>query len=82
VNYQLSLDHGDLAALVSMGPSARHITPQALAARARSLSTPFTVTVDLQIRVFTRLPRRSDELCHSPRSRSRATMPVDNEMLG
>jgi 23S rRNA (guanine745-N1)-methyltransferase len=55
VNYQLSLDHADLTTLVSMGPSSRHITPQALAARVRSLPSPFTVTVDLQIRVF---PRR------------------------
>ena len=54
VNYQLSLDHADLTALVSMGPSARHITPQALAARVRSLPSPFTVTVDLQIRLFRR----------------------------
>jgi 23S rRNA (guanine745-N1)-methyltransferase len=54
VNYRLSLDHADLATLVSMGPSARHITPQALAARICSLSSPFTVTVDLQITVFAR----------------------------
>jgi 23S rRNA (guanine745-N1)-methyltransferase len=54
VNYLLSLDHADLTTLVSMGPSARHITPQALAARIRSLPSPFTVTVDLQIRVFAR----------------------------
>jgi 23S rRNA (guanine745-N1)-methyltransferase len=54
VNYQLSLDHADLTALVSMGPSARHITPQALAARISSLPSPFAVTVDLQIRVFQR----------------------------
>jgi 23S rRNA (guanine745-N1)-methyltransferase len=54
VNYQLSLDHENLTALVSMGPSARHITPQALAARIRSLPSPFTVTVDLQIRVLQR----------------------------
>jgi 23S rRNA (guanine745-N1)-methyltransferase len=54
VNYRLSLDHTDLTALVSMGPSARHITPQALAARIRSLSIPFTVTFDLRIRVFQR----------------------------
>lgn len=54
VNYQLSLDHADLATLVSMGPSARHITPQALAARICSLPSPFTVTVDLQITVFVR----------------------------
>jgi 23S rRNA (guanine745-N1)-methyltransferase len=54
VNYQLSLDHADLTALVSMGPSARHITPQALAARISSLPSPFTVTVDLRIWVFQR----------------------------
>src|SRR3984957_18639603 len=54
LNYRLSLDHADLTALVSMGPSARHITAHALAARIRSLPSPFTVTVDLQIRVFQR----------------------------
>jgi 23S rRNA (guanine745-N1)-methyltransferase len=54
VNYRLTLDYADLTALVSMGPSARHIAPQALAARIRSLPRPFTVTVDLQIRVFQR----------------------------
>ena len=54
--HQLSLD-ADLTALVAMGPSARRITPQALAARIRSLPSPFTVTVDLQIRV---LQRRRD----------------------
>jgi hypothetical protein len=63
VNYRLSLDHADLTALVSMGPSARHITPHALAARINSLPSPFTVTVDLQIRVFQRprdLSRRAE----------------------
>jgi 23S rRNA (guanine745-N1)-methyltransferase len=54
VNYRLSLDHADLTALVSMGPSARHITPLALAARINSLPSPLTVTVDLQIRAFRR----------------------------
>ena len=57
VNYQLSLDHADLSALVSMGPSARHITPQQLAARIGSLPSPCTVTVDLQVSV---LHRRQD----------------------
>ena len=54
VNYRLSLDHADLTALVSMGPSARHTTQQTLAARIRSLPSPFTVTVDLHITVFQR----------------------------
>jgi 23S rRNA (guanine745-N1)-methyltransferase len=52
VNYQLKLDHADLTALVTMGPSARHITPQDLAARIRGLPSPVTVTVDLQIRAL------------------------------
>jgi 23S rRNA (guanine745-N1)-methyltransferase len=56
VNYRLSLDHADLAALVAMGPSARHITPQALAVRIRALPDPATATADLQIRVYRRRP--------------------------
>ena len=49
----------DLTAMVSMGPSAHHITPQALAARIRSLPSRFTVTIDLRIRVFQRPGDRS-----------------------
>jgi 23S rRNA (guanine745-N1)-methyltransferase len=64
VNYQLSLDHADLTTLVSMGPSARHITPQALAARVRTLPSPFTVTVELEIRVFTH--RQGPHLARPP----------------
>ena len=52
LSYQLSLDHADLTALVSMGPSARHITPSALEDRVSRLPSPFTVTVDLKISVF------------------------------
>ena len=52
VNYELSLDHADLAALVMMGPSARHISPEALATRIRALPSPVPVTVDVQFRVF------------------------------
>jgi len=52
VNHELKLDHADLTALVTMGPSARHITPQDLAARIRGLPSPVTVTVDLQIRAL------------------------------
>jgi 23S rRNA (guanine745-N1)-methyltransferase len=54
VNYQLSLDHADLAALVMMGPSAHHIAPQALADRIGALPDPAMATVDLRIRVFRR----------------------------
>ena len=59
VNYQLSMDHADLAALVTMGPSARHISPQSLAARIRALPSPVTVTVDVQFRVFQRRERHA-----------------------
>jgi 23S rRNA (guanine745-N1)-methyltransferase len=52
VDYQLCLDHAGITALVSMGPSARHLTPRALAARISVLPSPFTVTVDLQIRAL------------------------------
>ncbi len=59
VNYQLSLDHADLAALVTMGPSARHISPESLAARIRALPSPVAVTVDVQFRVFQRRERHA-----------------------
>src|ERR1700733_6614952 len=52
VNYHLNLDHAELTALVTMGPSPRHITPQELTARIRAMPSPVTVTVDLQIRAF------------------------------
>lgn len=54
VRYPLSLDHANLTALVSMGPSARHIAPPVLADRIRALPSPFTVTVDVRIKVFPR----------------------------
>jgi hypothetical protein len=40
VNYQLSMDHADLAALVTMGPSARHVTSASLATRIRAQPSP------------------------------------------
>jgi 23S rRNA (guanine745-N1)-methyltransferase len=52
LRYQLSLDHADLTAVVAMGPSARHLTPRALAVRVSRLPAPFTVTVDLKISAF------------------------------
>jgi 23S rRNA (guanine745-N1)-methyltransferase len=52
VTYRLTLDHADLTALVAMGPSARHITTDVLAARIGALPDPATVTVDVRIRVY------------------------------
>jgi 23S rRNA (guanine745-N1)-methyltransferase len=59
VNYQLNLDHADLTALVSMGPSARHIMPHALAAGLRSLPSPATVTVDLKVIILSNRRKHS-----------------------
>ncbi len=59
VRYSLSLDHKDLAALVSMGPSARHVAPSMLAASVRTLPSPVTVTADVRIKVFQRPGVRS-----------------------
>ncbi len=52
LRYRLALDHAALTALVTMGPSARHLTQEALAARIHALPSPATVTADLQIRAY------------------------------
>ena len=52
LRYQLRLGHADVTALVTMGPSARHITPGALAARVAALPDPVTVTVDVELRRY------------------------------
>jgi 23S rRNA (guanine745-N1)-methyltransferase len=54
VRYQLRRSHPDLTALVSMGPSARHISPDELAARVAALPAPVPVTVDVQVRSYAR----------------------------
>jgi 23S rRNA (guanine745-N1)-methyltransferase len=54
LRYELSLDHAALTALVTMGPSARHVTQETLAARVHALPAPVTVTIDLRIRVYRR----------------------------
>jgi 23S rRNA (guanine745-N1)-methyltransferase len=52
VRYELRLGHADLTALVAMGPSARHITADALAARVGGLPDTVPVTVDVQLRSY------------------------------
>jgi 23S rRNA (guanine745-N1)-methyltransferase len=54
VTCRLSMDRADLTALVTMGPSARHIPPHILAARVRAMPGPVSVTVDVRIMVFRR----------------------------
>jgi 23S rRNA (guanine745-N1)-methyltransferase len=50
--YQLRLGHAELTNLVAMGPSARHIGADELAARVAALPAPVTVTVDVEIRTY------------------------------
>jgi 23S rRNA (guanine745-N1)-methyltransferase len=53
VRYQLRLGHQDLTDLVAMGPSARHIGQDELAARVAALPPgPVTVTVDVEVRSY------------------------------
>jgi 23S rRNA (guanine745-N1)-methyltransferase len=53
VRYQLRLGRQDLTDLVAMGPSARHIGQDELAARVAALSpAPVTVTVDVEVRTY------------------------------
>jgi len=51
--------NADLAALVTMGPSARHISPESLATRIRALPSPVAATVEVQFRVFQRRERHA-----------------------
>ncbi|HVT70970.1 MAG TPA: methyltransferase domain-containing protein [Trebonia sp.] len=52
LRYQLRLDHAAAGDLAAMGPSARHIAPEALAARVAALPVPVTVTVDVTVRSY------------------------------
>ena len=52
VNRTLTLDREDLVALVSMGPTARHVKRQDLAERVGRLPSATIVTADVVIQVF------------------------------
>jgi len=54
VGFQAELDHDDLGALVAMGPSARHITPEDLADRIAGLPAAVTVTIDVEVSAWRR----------------------------
>jgi 23S rRNA (guanine745-N1)-methyltransferase len=54
VRYQLRLDRDEVAAVVAMGPSARHIGAGDLAGRIGGLPSPFMITVDFEIRLLER----------------------------
>jgi 23S rRNA (guanine745-N1)-methyltransferase len=76
VRFELELDHAGLAALVAMGPSARHITPEELTGRVDALPALVPVTVDVQVSAWRRRSpdetRGPDETRERPESASPA----------
>jgi 23S rRNA (guanine745-N1)-methyltransferase len=52
VRYELALGHAGLTDLVAMGPSARHIGADELAAKVAALPDPVAVTVDVAVRSY------------------------------
>ncbi len=52
VRYELRLGHAGLTDLVAMGPSARHVGADTLAARVAALPALVPVTVDVQVRSY------------------------------
>jgi 23S rRNA (guanine745-N1)-methyltransferase len=55
--WEMALPRGDVVALASMGPSARHLDPAALAARAAALPDPVTVTGSVRVDRWRPRPR-------------------------
>jgi 23S rRNA (guanine745-N1)-methyltransferase len=53
----LALDHGAVADLVGMGPSARHVTPEELARRVAALPPGVEVTASVRFGVYRPPPR-------------------------
>jgi 23S rRNA (guanine745-N1)-methyltransferase len=54
VDYQVPLGHAELAALVAMGPSARHLPPSVAAQRIGELPSPLPVTVSVRLAAYRR----------------------------
>ena len=57
VERTLVLDHVDLAALVAMGPSARHLDERQVAERVAALPDPLAVTLSVTVATY----RRADD---------------------
>lgn len=62
----LRLSHAHVAALVAMGPSARHIDPEALRGRVAALPDPAPVTAAFEVHAYT-----SDVTSEAPRTGAR-----------
>jgi 23S rRNA (guanine745-N1)-methyltransferase len=58
VRREMLLDRAGLAALVSMGPSARHITPSVLSGRIDAMPVPAAVTMHVMVSAWRRRARR------------------------
>ncbi|SDG40309.1 23S rRNA (guanine745-N1)-methyltransferase [Sinosporangium album] len=58
VEFDLSLSPEDVAAVVSMGPSAWHTDPEALLTRTSALANPFRVSASFRMSIFKK-PTRS-----------------------
>lgn len=56
VRFDLDLAHPDALTVVGMGPSARHITPEALAERVADLPDPMRVTASIRLGAYRPLP--------------------------
>ncbi len=54
VERELTLGHEDLAALVAMGPSARHLSGEQIAERVAALADPLTVTLSVTVASYRR----------------------------
>jgi 23S rRNA (guanine745-N1)-methyltransferase len=57
VRVTMSLTHADVAALVGMGPSSRHLTGPEIAARIGTLVEPVAVTAAVTVTVYRRAPQ-------------------------
>jgi 23S rRNA (guanine745-N1)-methyltransferase len=52
VEFEMPLSHAEVATLVAMGPSSRHISPEDLAARLSGLPEPLLVTASVRIGTY------------------------------
>ncbi len=57
VRVDMSLTHDDVAALVGMGPSSRHVTAMEMAARIGALSEPVGVTAAVTVSLYHPVPQ-------------------------
>jgi 23S rRNA (guanine745-N1)-methyltransferase len=55
VERELVLDHAAVAALVAMGPSARHLNEDEIAQRVEALADPLTVTLSVTVATYLRV---------------------------